>query len=98
MSQDLSISVGDVSHVPLAFAKKGLPLAAMPGGAVASSDDAVATVTLADNGSFATVTAVSVGSTNISYTNGALGASLTVHVSEPVPDAVDFDTPSATAA
>jgi len=84
MSQDLSISVGDVSHVPLAFAKKGLPLAAMPGGAVASSDD--------------TVTAVSVGSTNISYTNGALGASLTVHVSEPVPDAVDFDTPSATAA
>lgn len=97
MSQDLLTNVGAVAHIPLVFTDARGGVTSPPaGGACVSSDETIATVVLADSDSFVTVTAVAVGSATMSYTNGALGASLVVSVAAAVPVSVDFDTPAAT--
>jgi hypothetical protein len=87
----------DTATVPLIF-RDGTQAVHAPatGGAVAVDNPAVATAELSPADDSVLITAMGDGDCTVTYTNGGLSDTLTVHVQAPAPTAVEFNAGGAT--
>jgi hypothetical protein len=87
----LTLPTNLTATIPLLFTNQvGLPIAAPAGGSVSVDNTAVATAALTADGSSITATPVADGTANLSYTNGALSATLAINVVTPAASSVSF--------
>lgn len=87
----LTLPANLTATIPLLFTNQvGLPIAAPAGGSASIDNTAIATAALSADGSSITVTPIADGTANLTYTNGALSATLAISVVIPQPSAVSF--------